>query len=420
MGVGNLTKVLRDKNATRTEAIEAVIGTVAQFSSYYGTAYNGLKAIIGFLSQKNEVQQDKLDEIEAKLEEVIGIINEARNDILAAEEGEGILNRINEIEDWLAPLRSTVEMITMMPPHEPSPDTEPCLTYTNQALTAITALESHGKWISVCYPTLYERPVESNIEDPVDDEVTAYSEEENPPGTVKFSGTDFFWDVEQPPHKTGDPIYNYEYILQGYIEAVLHGIIIIGACDPKNEFRKKYRDWADILWTKHNEIISYIRRIRRPIYTFQNPQDYERWRWHGRPYGAVEPYGPCTSIGCWREVPNYAFTMDDFVRGHIPFVRMHAVRTLRRWKSVYNAIGLPAVWRIVNHLRQLAGEAPVGSDLSAYSLRELCAEVYKSDSQARVDVGCNIPAPPEATSLAKLAGLFKFSAPVSLRRIVSM
>jgi len=93
----------------------------------------------------------------------------------------------------------------------------------------------------------------------------------------------------------------------------------------------------------------------------------------GAYYGALDPFSTYNSIEHYPllEVPTYDPTPpeDWFIR----FFGKYRLRTLKKKKEVYAGIGLPAVWKTINHLRTLVGDAQQQPNFANTSLREAFA-----------------------------------------------
>ncbi|WP_437303854.1 hypothetical protein [Sorangium sp. So ce388] len=95
------------------------------------------------------------------------------------------------------------------------------------------------------------------------------------------------------------------------------------------------------------------------------------------------------------------------------FLVKHAVRTLKRRKEVYRAVGLPAIWQMAGSVKQLAGEPPPeGSHFGLWSLREASDVVHgAARGSLRNQLGSGV-------SVRSLAAALGSAAPVvSLRRL---
>src|SRR5262249_24284217 len=128
---------------------------------------------------------------------------------------------------------------------------------------------------------------------------------------------------------------------------------------------------ANQLEEKYKLVLAGIVTIRPP--TFDDVLNGDTWRF-GRErsfqnvsppaidiYGAVERYSTFAAVDNWdmNQVP-YPRILTDFAE----FSAKLALGSLARWKKVYPAVGLADVWRILVHLKALAGQpVPPSVDL---------------------------------------------------------
>ncbi len=427
MGVETLVKDLREQNANLLTLTQHTIGAVTEIMGYYGSAASAITQVASlFMGDGQAAGQNKLTEIQNKLDDLYEVMKAGFNEVLAAEEAEGILARLRDLDTYIVHARSSVQLLMDFPLENPDPNAYPCNDYLRTALDATGGLCLEDKWHRVYYDPLYDRRLASNIGDPVDGEVRPYTEVQNA-GTVTFSGTSLFWGAPKPAAATGDMIFSYTYVMPLYLEAVLHLTVIVGGCVPDHltSYKVRYKECADFLLNKHDEIEGYIRKLPLPIYTQASPGPYQDWSLNGRPWGAVEPYSAATSIGCWNTLRPYGDPADEIaadVAALLPqtsiSVQEHAVRTIRRWRSLYAAIGLPAVWKTINNLLTLAGEPSLGLDHSTCSLRKLTEDALKAHRRREAAYGR--PAPDEDLSLRALMKRLDLEGTVSMKRTVQM
>lgn len=427
MGVETLVKDLREQNTNLLTLTQHTIGAVTEIMGYYGSAASAITQVASlFMGGSQAAGQNTLTEIQNKLDDLYEAMKAGFNEVLAAVEAEGILARMRDLDQYIVPARSSVQLLLDFPVENPDPNTYPCNDYLRTALDAVGALCLEDKWSRVYYDSLYDRRLASNIGDPVDGAIRPYTEVLKD-GAYTFTGTSLFWGAPKPATDTGDMIFSYTYVLPLYLEALLHLTVIVGGCVPDHltSYKERYKEWAGILLAKHDQIEGYIRKLPLPIHTQASPGAYQDWSLHGRPWGAVEPYSASTSVGCWNALRPYgdpAGEIAEEVAALLPqsgtSVQEHAVRTIRRWRSVYAAIGLPAVWKATNNLLTLAGEPTLGPDHSTCSLRKLAHDALMAHRRREAAYGRR--APDEDISLRALAERLHLEGTVSMKRTVQM
>lgn len=80
-------------------------------------------------------------------------------------------------------------------------------------------------------------------------------------------------------------------------------------------------------------------------------------------YGAVEKFSGASSIG--------KAIVTDIYNADIAIFRKLQLRILKRTKDLYESLGLPAVWQMINHLKVLTGDqSTLEPEFSTWSFRE--------------------------------------------------
>jgi hypothetical protein len=195
------------------------------------------------------------------------------------------------------------------------------------------------------------------------------------------------WSGSLPPDPSlgpGSLVFEYRLTLPAYLESIAIRLIVLLALEGgiKATRQGEIAQIANQLEEKYNTIVAGIVTIRPPGFLdVELPNTWMRGTPNsdlpGSPsaidiYGAVERYSTFATVDHWdmRQLP---LPGPGFDTGFLEFSAKHALGSLARWKKVYVAVGLADVWRILVHLKALAGRpVPPSVDLrSAWSLREV-------------------------------------------------
>jgi hypothetical protein len=228
-----------------------------------------------------------------------------------------------------------------------------------------------------------------------------------------FSEVVYFdtWSGSLPPDPSlgpGSLVFEYRLTLSAYLEAIAIRLIVLLALEGgiKATRQGEIAQIANQLEDKYKTIVAGIVTIRPPnLSDLQTGIEDSNWHLgrvaHGSPaseaasniYGAVERYSTLAAVAHWTGPLSTDFQQ---------FSARLALGSLARWKKVYSAVGLAAIWRILIHLKALAGQPvpPSVDSGSAWSLREVDHVV--------------------ATAMLNRPSTGSPNAPISARNLVSM
>jgi hypothetical protein len=225
--------------------------------------------------------------------------------------------------------------------------------------------------------------------------------------------------LPEPSLGPGSLVFEYRLTLPAYLEAIAIRLIVLLALDGEIKATRQSEIASIVtqLEEYYNKIRAGIVTIRPPTYLEIKPPPIggplaptawdtgDPFHHVSRPYGAVERYSTSAVVDSW---PSDSIP----IRGQSPplpdsfefrdFSARLALGSLSRSKKVYSAVGLPAVWRILIHLKALAG-VPVPHTVdtgSVLSLREVDNVL--------------------ATAILNRPSTGSQNAPISVRKLISM
>lgn len=189
--------------------------------------------------------------------------------------------------------------------------------------------------------------------------------------------------------------FDYRLTLPAFVEAICIRLTILAAIIPS------YMANAEVITELQNlcsAFESYFTIIRDGIVEFRPPTYQEladdrnpaagpdSWllSWTGRGgdlFGAVERYSTVHIVDHW-PLTEYPFPNPNPAgipgappdpHNYTKFLIRHLVRTMSRWKQVYNKVGLPAMATFLVQLKTLSGVSParVTGPNGDWSLREV-------------------------------------------------
>lgn len=209
----------------------------------------------------------------------------------------------------------------------------------------------------------------------------------------------------------GGMVMEWRLPLSVYLQAICTRLLMLQALEPDYRNNKLYREeisgYAQRLLFVHNKIVrDGFQGIRPPtIEEFiegyvQSPPGplaptHSDWRFYESIYGVSEVYsgyrsvkknytlpasitniGGRTSVLTWQQaaglilmlraetlnyvaIPHDGSIAKDVYDDYVAFRRRHIVKTMAECQYIYNSLGLNSLIGTINHLRDLAGEAPV-------------------------------------------------------------
>ncbi len=270
--------------------------------------------------------------------------------------------------------------------------------------------------------------------------------------------------VKYPPGiegKGSEEVFDYRVPLPAFLEAITCRLIVIETIIINKYIKDKISNLQEVqdkiklyrceLYGAEidgyaENLYVYYKMIKVAIVEMRRPDIYDifgRWgasssfgiEWDdyylmvgpsfiGRTYGAVELYSGLNSINKWDDY------YDDYQVGlklasenahrerhqniyYNKFLPKYVFRILKHQKNLYCEIGLPAILRMINQLKTLAGEDPVdAADFSIWSLREVSDLVYKEISKAPTPIVMR-----REISLRDLMSILEIKKEYSLRRM---
>lgn len=378
---------------------EKIIGPLSKMIGPYAEAYGAAKSALATFGLI-KAEADQITELHQEIKELRDLVNAKFAEVLRAIAKQGDEQRIRDVETQLAGARTALNLLLEFPPDNPEFEKRK-LPADSQSLTALMTLLE---------PSYWERPYYQ---------------------PWVYVGA---WAGMLPPHTkpepTGELVFEYRHTLPAYLEALALRITIAGLIGLNYaNHQPPFKKIAAFLFDKYDTIFQGIVSLRPPNeneiapYYSEGTQPFMTTKyyrqeaiWSGREYGAVETYSAtsCTDMFPQYFVPElpkapepikigeapweiqnpeqfkikqemqrqYNLKLQQFTQAmetyksnvkaiHRYLMPRLALQTLRKRKQVYAVVGLPALWRIINHLRVLAGDEPLGlCDLSAWSLRE--------------------------------------------------
>lgn len=182
-----------------------------------------------------------------------------------------------------------------------------------------------------------------------------------------------------------DPTWNYEYVLPMLMEAIACHLVVIRALEPQSYLEKHRTDiqnLAEALHNIHNKILEGFKVVvpreeeivplkefyapdwagaplnTDPVYVDPSPEGLfgPASNIMLRPYGVIESY---STINFWDSYPEYKLPPDaanNLPASLFDFYTRFYVHCMKRKKEVYEAAGLPSVWKVYTDLKILLDE----------------------------------------------------------------
>jgi hypothetical protein len=180
-------------------------------------------------------------------------------------------------------------------------------------------------------------------------------------------------------------VFDWRLTLPAYLEAIVIRLLILSAL--VDNYRVRHRaellEMAERLQDIHDQISTGIKLHRAPeAYELQGtlatPPTWSLSRLT-RLFGAVEVYSTANCITPYPQDPDIDAPRFDGQpisgEGYARFLVRHKLKSLRRWKSLYNDLGLAAIYSLIGHLRRLANHPSASNNAGAWSIREVNSAV---------------------------------------------
>jgi hypothetical protein len=348
---------LSDADLKALQDVAAIIGTVSGFIGYV-LALKGILTAVGLFQQTDEVQQ-LVTQLWRNFQVVLEGLNESQT--------------MRDVANQIETARSELENYLEFAPDDPAASgidanwdkLSPFVL--DNTLRAVNTLGDPAYW---------QRPFFTDL--------------------VYFSE----WTNSLTPPLEGNLVFDYRLTLPAYLEAIAIRIIILAA------LVKDYRTKNSVeIYQYITTLEGYFKTIRDGIVELRPPQPIELtesplamslqgpanclWTtfgtWppgQGDLFGAVERYSTFQLVDSWpaEEYPlaflNTLMTSTD-PNAYSKFLVRHVVRTMSRWKQIYNKIGLGVLAATLVQLRALVGISPVALEppTGDWSVRELAQRV---------------------------------------------
>jgi hypothetical protein len=245
---------------------------------------------------------------------------------------------------------------------------------------------------------------------------------------------DWVGDSLAPPQQ-GALVFDYLLMMPAFVESIRNRLCVLRAVFDDFPHHPgvpdELRDLANALQLFHDRVADGIvserppNSVREAIYDTVHDHHTSIWDDRGRTFGAVQIYSGVASIATYPRdrypnIGNATNEPNNIVNNdkqYPVFLAKHALASLSRMIHVYSSIGMPSVWKMIVHLKTLAGDSLTPKnrlpELSYWSLVEANQLVRKNLAFG----GIQIPVPPENT-VGVLAGLLGFTRPVSIKRML--
>ncbi len=168
-----------------------------------------------------------------------------------------------------------------------------------------------------------------------------------------------------PQHQSG-LVFDYRLTLPAYLEVISIRLTILVAVV------KHYLDNSkDELNTMATTLEGYFNQIRNGIIELGPPvpgweensnlYNYYAWEQQNTRFGVVEIYSTFNLVDYWPR-SEFPWVVLSVPYADEKFLTRYCVRTLRRWKQVFNNLGLGAAAAVLLKLKVLAGISPAAID----------------------------------------------------------
>ena len=364
-----LIKHLGDDDSSSLTIAGDILGTVADASGAIGA---GASVVTEILQMLNVIQpadqqvQDLLSSIQLSIDSIFRAL---AGDIAA----EGILARERDIDGGIKDVAALFTILQTIVPELASLEEDYILQQIQTCVAAIQFFTDYpDKWL-IPWASLPKAG----------------------PGPNPQGYSDNNWSGALAPPES-EFIFNYVYVLPQFLRAIYMSQASILALKPsamnQSDIQNLFKKAASKLQEVHGTMLSGILGTRLPTafdVAYQGvSKDLDQWKspWFGGqhklimtywrdptlwPFGAVESYSSFNNVTSY--VPFMPF--EFLPEGRPPvvpvsFVKLVSLRIENCKKTLYEALGLPAVRKTINELRALTGQ-PVSTALpyEAWSIR---------------------------------------------------
>jgi hypothetical protein len=341
--MSNLTEtmdLLGYEGAKGTQVAGALAGTLADFAGAIGAVQLTVSLIESFFPQDDSMKQI-LSAIQAGFQQLEG-------QIAASDK----LQRMRDVDQGINPAVGVFEQLPAILNTRPPVSQDFKLSQIQTCLDAVQFFtDFDDKWMAVQADWPY------------------YSD--------SWSGR------LAPPAGADGLVFNYTYTLPQFLRAIYFFLTAVGALEPTSlrSYTNVLNGCLARLQFVHDTIVaSGIVGSRMPgpsdigVTLGFDPTGTPLWQanWISTPDSGPTVYYPYGAIEVYSGVSNVSSYMDDFFpyspdstswgnQSSGNFLTLVQFRIIRRMKELYVGLGLPAVWRLINQLRQLTGQ-PVSAE----------------------------------------------------------
>ena len=344
-GVSDFGKNVVGLSEKVIKALNAVTSVIGVISSIWGS-FNTLKSVLtalGVLSQTDEIAQlrQAIDQLWQDFQAVIGALD--------------AVGTMRDVANQLTLARTELQNLSEFAPEDASaigidPVWDGLRTEVlDKSAAAVIALGSPAYWQRVYFSELvYHPPWQPSL--PWQDEWLRYD----------------------TAHQ-GGLVFDYRLILPAYLEAISIRLTILVAV--VKGFSDKAKAELNATAVALEDYFDKIRGGIMEVWFYVNWQTeypYKIWTDSGANFGGVERYSSYSVIHQW-PAAEYPWNWPGVPGDDGKFLVRFLIRTLARWKQLYNSIGLASTAATLKQLKILAGISPasISGPTGDWSLREL-------------------------------------------------
>jgi hypothetical protein len=355
---GNLANTIKDifgKQSQTLNTFSNLIGTLADASGAVST----ITSVVGLFTNMGA----------DPLQPILDVLQRDFQQLQAEQKAENIIMRRTNQVNALAPVAAIVADLNNLINAQPPPTEFDRLTIIEKCNTALLQLGPDPLWDA-----------------PYNDQV--FWNDFFLVMWPNFLGhdVDLGYGEQAPTADSTGAVFNYFYILPAYMQAAFMFITVAAALFP-SDFGQRFADnlkaAAELLQARHDKILSGITQLYPGPFDRQmlmndldalanrearqtgitaivnpppplTPLTPENLGGANIEYGAVEKFSGFSSMGSYQIITEQVEAMD----GDAAFNKFQ-LRLLKRTKDVYIGVGLLDVWKTINNLKRIVGDAPL-------------------------------------------------------------
>lgn len=370
--VNDVVNAVGSDNGDALATAGTILGTIGSFAGSLGS---GISTVTQILQMLNVIQSpdQKLQNLLASIQSKIDTdFRKLENDIAA----EGILAKQRDIDSGINSAAAIFQLLPTIVPELPSLEPDYILTQIQTCVAAIQFFTDYpDKWV-IPWASLPPTGPGASF-----------------PGTPPNGYSDSWSGVLAPPQSQF--VFNYVYVLPQFLRAIYITQTVILALDQpalaQPDIQAVFKKAASKLQGVHDTMQSGIGATKVPtafdVANQGTSQGVDQWKsnWFGGQrrtimsywndptlwlFGAVEIYSTFNNIASYEMFMPYEFLPLD--RPPVPdsFVKLVNLRVENSKKTLYKALGLPAVRTVINGLLAFTGQpVPAAMPYEAWSLR---------------------------------------------------